>query len=265
MKNRDTAAGPHLCTPPFTETLPAPVFCRTEHMPAHARYAPMRHPWGEFVYSFSGVTEVKAGAQHYLVPPQQGVWIAPQTEHTGLNHQQTVYCSVYVSLALCATLPAQSCVVLVSPLLRAILTHLRTLPDAADSPERTRLLRVLVDQLAGCATAGSYIPHSADPELDAVLQALREQPADNRSLAQLAAAFHFSERTLMRRCQRELGMSLTEWRQRLRVVRALPRLCAGHSVEAVALDLGYATSSAFIAMFRRLTGSSPARFVARTQ
>ncbi|MNT02617.1 hypothetical protein D3C72_1371210 [compost metagenome] len=26
-------------------------------------YPVLKHPWGEFVYSFSGVTEVKAGAE----------------------------------------------------------------------------------------------------------------------------------------------------------------------------------------------------------
>lgn len=57
--------------------------------------------------------------------------------------------------------------------------------------------------------------------------------------------------------QRELGLSLTQWRQRLRVVRALPRLEAGDKVESIALDLGYGSASAFIAMFRRLMAVTP--------
>ncbi|MCB2040609.1 MAG: helix-turn-helix domain-containing protein, partial [Rhodoferax sp.] len=60
-----------------------------------------------------------------------------------------------------------------------------------------------------------------------------------------------------RRCQRDLGMSLTEWRQRLRVVKALPRLEAGDKVETIAFDLGYGSASAFIAMFRRLMDVTP--------
>jgi AraC-like DNA-binding protein len=52
-------------------------------------------------------------------------------------------------------------------------------------------------------------------------------------------------------------MSFGEWRQRLRVVRALALLEAGRSVESIALDLGYGSSSAFIAMFRRMSGTSP--------
>jgi AraC-like DNA-binding protein len=37
----------------------------------------------------------------------------------------------------------------------------------------------------------------------------------------------------------------------------MPHLEAGRSVEAVALDLGYSSASAFIAMFKRLVGVTP--------
>ena len=90
-----------------------------------------------------------------------------------------------------------------------------------------------------------------------MLDALHAQPGDNRTLAEFAQAANTTERTLSRRCERDLGMSLTEWRQRLRVVRSLPLLEAGEKVEAIALDLGYGSASAFIAMFKRLMGVTP--------
>lgn len=68
---------------------------------------------------------------------------------------------------------------------------------------------------------------------------------------------------MIRRCQRDLGMSLSEWRQRLRILRAMPLLASGRSVESVALDLGYSSSSAFITMFRQRMKQTPAEF-ART-
>jgi AraC-like DNA-binding protein len=263
MKSASHAAAPPLRLPPFADELPAPIFFRVEEIPSSATYPALRHSWGEFIYSFCGLTEVKMGKHNLLAPPHLGLWIAPQTEHTCFNHQETAYCSLYIRKDLCAGMPGQTCALLVSPLVRAILEHLR---DAASpethpsQPQYNRLLRVLVDQLATCQATGSFMPHTDDPELHAILQALRDNPGDNRSLGELATAFHLTERTLMRRCRSKLGMSLTEWRQRLRLVTALPRLREGHSVESVALDLGYATSSAFIAMFRRLTGSSPGHF-----
>lgn len=262
MKKTRLSTPRHLRLPPFTDRLPAPVFFRTEYMPANATYPVMSHPWGEFVYSYSGITEVTAGEQHYLAPPHLGLWIPAGVEHTGFNHQEAVHCSVYIAQRLCAALPDQLCAVVVSPLVRALLDHLQDLPPEGEhSAARQRVLRVLVDQLASCPTMGSYVPTTEHAGLDAVLQTLRDHPADNRALSELASAHHLSERTLIRHCQRELGMPLTEWRQRLRLVAALPLLQAGRSVESVALELGYATSSAFIAMFKRLTGTSPKRFV----
>ncbi len=41
---------------------------------------------------------------------------------------------------------------------------------------------------------------------------------------------------------------------------ALRKLAAGEPVTAVALDLGYESQSAFIAMFRRALGVTPGRY-----
>lgn len=254
---------PTLRQPPFTDRLPAPVFFRTERVTRQTTFPPLRHAWGEFIYSFSGVTEIKTAAHHFLAPPHMGLWVAPETEHVCFNNAAAVYCSVYVARELCSALPDHACAVLVSPLLRALLEHLRTQEGKPETPtERSRLLRVLVDQLSACPTTGSFVPYTDAPELAAILQSLRDCPSDDRTLAELAADFHTTERSLMRHSRKLLGMSLTEWRQRLRLVSALPLLNGGHSVESVALDTGYATSSAFIAMFRRYTGTSPGKFIA---
>lgn len=247
--------------PPFTDALPSPIYFRMEHMPANATYPALCHRWGEFVYSFSGVIEIGIGGQSFLAPPSLGVWIPEGVDHTGFNHHEVTHCSLYIARRYCGKMPGEPCLVMVSSLVRGILEYLRdlALPRYRD-PATLRLLRVLVDQLSDCPTSGSYLPHTEDAQLDAILQALRDDPADQRSFAELAGDFHISSRTLARRCERELGMTLHEWRLRLRLVNALPRLRSGESVETVALDLGYSTASAFIAMFRRFMGVSPGRF-----
>ena len=55
-------------------------------------------------------------------------------------------------------------------------------------------------------------------------------------------------------------MSLGQWQRRLKLLHALRRLAAGEPVEAAALELGYNSSSAFIAMFRRELGQTPKRY-----
>ncbi|MDE2394993.1 MAG: helix-turn-helix transcriptional regulator [Burkholderiales bacterium] len=240
---------------------PAPVFFRSASLPQAGTYPRHLHPWGEFVYSYSGVMEVKVAQQHYLAPPQYGIWLPPRLEHVGLNRYEASHCSVYIEAARCAALPREACALTVGPLVRALLDHLRLHPPAdAPSAADARLLDVLVDQLALAPCTGSWLPGSDDPLLAPVLAALDIDPGDNRPLAELARAAHTTERTLVRRCQRDLGMPFAEWRQRLRVVKALPLLEAGNKVESIALDLGYASASAFIAMFKRLMGVTPDEF-----
>lgn len=253
-----TRSAKHLLLPPFSDRLPAPVVFHTGCMPADAAYPRHRHEWGEFIYSLSGVVEVKVGERRYLAPSQYGLWLPPQVEHQGLNRYEALHCSVYIAAPLSDALPDVACALTVNPLIKALLEHLRYHPAQAPySDDVTRLLRVLVDQLAAAECAGSYLPVSDDSQLGQVLAMLEAAPGDNRSLSELARAVHATERTLMRRAQRDLGMSLSEWRQRLRVVKAMSLLESGARVEGIAMDLGYASASAFIAMFRRLTGETP--------
>ena len=252
---------PKLEIPLSSADLPTPVMYRSAVAPPDGLYPHHQHAWGEFVYSFSGVMEVKLAHHHYLAPPQYGLWLPPQVEHVGLNRQASHHCSFYVSPALCDRLPASPCALTVSPLMRALLEHLRDHPPAlSPSEEAQRLMLVLLDQLAQAPCTSSYLPNSQDALLQPVLLELEADPGDNRTLAEFAQSVNTTERTLARRCERDLGMSLVEWRQRLRVVRALPLLQAGQKVEAIAFDLGYGSASAFIAMFKRLMGATPDEF-----
>ena len=71
-----------------------------------------------------------------------------------------------------------------------------------------------------------------------------------------------SERSLFRLVPEETGMSFGRWRKQFQILLALERLSQGEAVQTVAFDLGYETSSAFITMFRKVLGASPARYLA---
>ncbi len=55
-------------------------------------------------------------------------------------------------------------------------------------------------------------------------------------------------------------MTFAQWREQARLLFALRRLAHGERIIDVAFDCGYASQSAFTAMFRRHFGRPPSEF-----
>jgi AraC-like DNA-binding protein len=249
----------------FTDQPPQPLHLRGATIDPHSVYPLLRHTYGELIYSFSGVIEITVGTRHYLAPPHHGVWIPPAV-HIGGSRDEVRFSALCLDARYSASMPAEVCTLAIAPLARTLLGTLQQ--RGADYPRdeaELRLFHVLIDELRRSQPQESYLPMSDDAQLRQVLQALQQDPACDRSLQQWADAVHSTERTLSRRCQRDLGMSFSEWTQRLRLLRALSLLQGTQSVHAIALDLGYSSASAFIAMFQRRMGDSPEAFRRRNQ
>lgn len=71
-----------------------------------------------------------------------------------------------------------------------------------------------------------------------------------------------SERSLARLMLRETGLTFGRWRQQLHLIIALRELASGVSVQNVAANLGYESVNAFIIMFKKMMGSTPAHYFA---
>lgn len=245
---------------PTNDEIPAPLWLRISDAPAESCYPVHEHAWGEFVYALNGVLEVKVDQHHFLTPPPYGIWLPPNLKHAGINRTDVTHSTLYVHESLCAALPKQAGILLTSALVPALLHHLRQHPLPDHDPEHLRLLHVLLDQLRHAEWVGSYLPTTQHPALHSLLSYLQQSPADQSTLAQLAQRINMTERTLARYCQQELGMSLNEWRQRFKVMKAMSMLNENRTVESIALDLGYANASAFINLFKRWMRCTPDQF-----
>lgn len=245
----------------FDGLAPQPLHLRGATIDARSVYPLLRHQYGELIYSFSGVIEITVGARHFLAPPHHGVWIPPGVDHVGASRDEVSFSALCLDASYSEAMPAEACTLAIAPLPRTLLEtlHQRQADYPRDAAE-LRLFQVLVDELRQSQPQESYLPTSDDAQLGRVLQALQQDPAIERSLQQWAELVHSTERTLSRRCQRDLGMSFSEWTQRLRLLRALSLLQGKRSVHAIALDLGYSSASAFIAMFQRRMGVTPEAF-----
>ncbi|WP_330253177.1 AraC family transcriptional regulator [Nocardia sp. NBC_00565] len=129
-----------------------------------------------------------------------------------------------------------------------------------DRAARTRLRRVLVDELHEAHEQPLILPEPRDDRLQAIARMLREQPADNTSLAELGRTIGASARTLSRLFHNELGMTFYEWRTQLRIYHALVLLADGHDTTHVAHACGWANPSSFITAFTNIIGTTPGRY-----
>ena len=58
----------------------------------------------------------------------------------------------------------------------------------------------------------------------------------------------------------ETNMTFGKWRQQVRLLHAMRLLAGGEKVMSAALDSGYSSTSAFIAMFKKQLGTTPHRY-----
>lgn len=240
---------------------PRTLFFRCEETNADTEYLPHSHDWGQLICVKTGVIALNIAGQRFLAPPEFAVWLPPGMEHSSHNRKPVLFRTINIAKSLCAGLPEEACLINVSPVFSAIVEDClgRKMLEPT-SEEDLRLCRVLIDQLRISPVQQTYLPTSQDKFLGPVLHALERCPADNTSLAVWASKVYTTERTLSRRCQQELGMSFSEWRQRLRFLHALSLLEQGKTVQDVALDVGYSSASAFIVMFQQIAGTTPERF-----
>ncbi|MDC7717981.1 helix-turn-helix transcriptional regulator [Vogesella sp. DC21W] len=240
---------------------PAPLHFRHEQFLANTDFEWHIHPWGQINRISLGILELQLPERTLAAPAEYLVWIPAELPHAAHIRQALDYVSVYVAPGLAAQLPPQPCLIPQTPLLRALLDDFcqRGVTAMADEWD-TLQAQLLVQRMVQAGSLDDYLPDSHDRLLRPLLHALRAEPGNNTTLAAWAAQVHSTERTLARRFQQQLGMSFAAWRNRVRLLQALAWLKAGRTVADIAAELGYATPSAFIAMFARHTGMTPERY-----
>jgi AraC-like DNA-binding protein len=198
----------------------------------------------------------------WIVPPQGAVWIPGGMLHSNCVSDFGKIYVVFIDPS-ATKLPDFCCTFTISPLVRELIHRLAVFPPLYPMEGPTsRLGCVLLDELVQMSTEQMYLPISADGRLQQLAASLLREPGDRSTIEDWAARYAMSERTLARLIFKETGMTFGRWRQRLHILVALQRLSAGASVQAVSLDLGYESPSAFITMFKKTMGTSPRRFLA---
>mgnify|MGYP001996455107 CR=1 FL=1 len=243
---------------PELPSLPRPLYGRVESLTNRALTFRHTHPWVQLSYAIAGVLEVQTAGARFVAPPQRAVWVPAGVEHQVFSSPRTEMRSLYIDQRAVAWAPEHCQVLAVSPLLRELIRAFGALPAEYDEQgAEGRLAAVLLDQLRAAPAIGYSLPWPGDARLRQLCEALYEQPDLSLSLKQWSERLQVSEKTLTRQFQRDTGLSFRAWRQRLRLLSALPLLEQGQPVTDVALACGYESTSAFIAAFGQLFGTTP--------
>jgi len=197
----------------------------------------------------------------WVVPPRRAVWIPAKTPHRVAMSGQVSMRTLYLRRGMVKTLPRSCCVVNVSPLMQELIVHACQYPRITRrSKMHAHLIDLMLDQLESVQAIPLQLSTPSDQRAMRVARILEREPADARSLGALCRQAGASKRTIERIFARETSLSLGKWRQQLRLLRSLQLLAAGEKITTAALEAGYSTASAFIAMFRKALGTTPRQY-----
>ena len=168
---------------------------------------------------------------------------------------------LYFVRKLVKTLPRRCGIVNISALLRELILHVSRI-GALDRriAAQARLIGVLLDALGSFSDVPLQLPMPRDARARRFAALPQDRPDENATIASLSRDAGAGRRTIERLFQSETRMTVGEWRRRLRLLRAVQLLAKGESVTNAALDAGYSSMSAFIAVFRKAFGTTPGRY-----
>lgn len=108
------------------------------------------------------------------------------------------------------------------------------------------------------------LPIPKHPRWQEVTDHITRNLAKPLKVGTVAAAFGFSERTLMRLFQKELALPFAKYVKVARIIKALELLTKpGASVTETAFQVGYESLGSVSNMFKQIVGVRPSEYVNR--
>lgn len=244
------------------DTTGCPVAALHVQQHEHEREGPLhRHEKGQLVIALHGAVTCRVPDAVWLVPASHAVWIPGSVAHSNRATPNARLCLLFIDPAF-APLPDRCCTLAITPLVREIVLHLADQPQQYTAHSTTgRLVDVLLELLRYPPDHPLRLPMPEDSRIRKITDSLIATPSDRSTLARWAERVAMSERSLSRLMLKQTGLSFVKWRQQLHLVIALHQLSAGASVQQVASELGYASTTAFITMFKQTFGAPPARYL----
>lgn len=214
------------------------------------------HEMSQLSCSTEGVLYVTVKNKLYIVPPNMAIFIPKKIAHKSEMQKEVVLNSLYLPDTYVKFFHNKIQLVQLTPLASLLILKTCSLEkNYFKQIEGKRLLWVLIDELKNADTidyAELIIPE--DHKLFRVYELFRETKEGWPSNTEVAKHIHVSTRTLLRLFKKETGMNFVVWKQKFRFIKAIELLQRYKNTSLVACRLGYKSDSAYITMFKKMSG-----------
>jgi AraC-like DNA-binding protein len=225
------------------------------------------HKKGQLIYAEHGIMRLYVEDKVLYIPSWHAAWIPQGVMHrVATESVNLIFRTLYLDYS---KLPdaffKKVSVFYVNPLVREMILYTErfNLNDAATTHEISFLeaIKQLLPKQAS-QFIGLQLPVTHHPQLEEIIDYLKENLDGKLKVSEIAQRFGLSERTMSRLFQKELTMSFLQYLKLLRMVRAVEMLVLpGKNVSDVAYAVGYESLPTFSNNFTEVMGVRPHVFL----
>lgn len=236
--------------------MPVRILGSQEAIEHETYWAEHSHPTHELLWRDAGVGTVTVGTRTWTITRPLGMWIPAGVSHSGWTPAGVVLCAAQFSVDNPHVSHAPTAVA-ITDLLRLLLNRLQSTDPHSDSYSITEAM--ILDVMSP-AEHELLLHTPKNPFLAPIVKATLNDPADMSNLRDWAHRMNTSTRTITRAFKAETGLGFARWVLTARIQHAVRLIVLGTQIDDAAAAVGYRSVSAFTTAFKRITGTTPARY-----
>ena len=220
-----------------------------------------KHKRGQLAFPISGSCICYTKDKVWTLMPDQAFWMPAGIPHRIFHSEGASSGYLYLD---CDTWSGFNQVCSVQLPMYALhgLMHIAESDQTKPLPrQKERLLKLIIEEVMNSQARpmfGLAVPK--DERIKHVNSYILENPSEKVSLQDWADFFHISSKTFNRLVVKETGVTFQQWKNQLLVMNAIELMSKDRTIGWIASELGYGSTSAFSAMFRREMGLSPQEY-----
>jgi len=226
------------------------------------------HKKHQFLYTEGGIVFVETASKTYYLPARHFMWIPAGIVHSiRTNREDAVMFNLYFPVEEQESgFYQEEGIYPVDDLLLQLMNYSKSFATELFPANDKFVVALTIKRILSEKNALQLplaLPVAKSERLNAILNFLHTEDADDLTYGALVRKFGFTERTLHRMFKRELEMSFAQYHTILKMIRAIELLLEKRfSVSEIASEVGYSSIATFSNTFYKFTGKRPSEYFA---